>query len=423
MPTLTDKLRALGVQLGAQEIEKPKIRNPYSIDKVLDGKIITTSQGEIFTVENSFPIEYSNGASPIGLIADLEILSSWTGQNNIKSLPPEDFAFIDIETTGLSGGTGTYAFLIGIGRYISNEFRIIQVFLREPYEEPAQLLAAEQYLDNSQAIVSFNGKAFDIPILISRYTLHHWIHPFQNMAHIDLLHIARRLWRDRIPNRMLSNLEFNVLGVTRTEEDIPGWMIPSLYFDFLRDGDARPLKKVFYHNNMDVLSMAALLNYIAGLLSKPILPAEIHNSDTIAIAGILEDIGDFDSAIKLYNHALDHTNYSGVSSQEAVFLKAIEHLARIHKHQQDYSIAIELWKRAANLNQINPCIELAKYYEHQQKDFSEAMYWTRFALELLDKRTNSIKSDPLETRFHRELQRHDLEHRLERLSRKASRST
>ena len=423
MTSLTDKLRALGVHTGTQEILKPNIRNQHSIDKVLDGTFIDTPYGEIFVVENSFPIEYRLGQTPIKLTSELDILSSWTGLCNIKLLPPEAFIFIDIETTGLSGGTGTYAFLIGIGQYIANEFRIMQVFLREPFEEPAQLFAVDQYLSNAQAVVSFNGKAFDLPLLISRYTLHHRYHPFLNMAHIDLLHLARRLWRDRIQNRMLSNLEYQILGTSRTEEDIPGWMVPSIYFDFLRDSDARPLKRVFYHNLMDVLSLAALLNHISGMLSKSMRLSEIHKSDLIAIAGILEDIGDLESAIHLYNHALNPANHSYGFLDNHTFFKAIDRLARIHKHEQNYFIAIELWKQAANLLQIPPCVELAKYYEHQQKDISEAIYWTRFALEILDKDIKPSETDSFPTRFDRDLYRKDLEHRLERLSRKALKNT
>jgi len=419
MTSLTDKLRALGVQTGAKEIIKPKTRNQFSIDKVLNGKFVETPYGEIFVVENIFPIEYRLGHLPIKLTSDMDILSSWTGLNNLKLLSPESFVFIDTETTGLSGGTGTYAFLIGIGQYIAKEFRIMQVFLSEPFEEPAQLSVVDQYLSNAHAIVSFNGKAFDLPLLISRYTLHNQYHPFQNMAHIDLLHLARRLWRDRIQNRMLSNLEYQILGTSRTEEDIPGWMVPSIYFDFLRDSDARPLKRVFYHNLMDVLSLTALLNYISGMLSKSMRIKEFHKSDLIAIAGILEDIGDLESAIHLYNHALNPANHSDSLLDTHTILKATDRLARIYKHEQNYLNAIELWKQAANLLQISPCVELAKYYEHQQKDFSEAIYWTRFALEILDKKMKPSETDSFTSRFDRDLCRQDLEHRLERLSRKA----
>src|SRR4030067_1036414 len=141
--------------------------------------------------------------------------------------------------------------------------------MRDPFEEPAMLLALEEFLAPCKTLVTFNGKSFDAPLLTTRYTLQGWPSPMGRMAHIDLLHLARRLWRDRLPSRTLSNLEVQILGAQRSEEEIPGWMIPQMYFDFLRDGDARPMKRVFYHNEMDVLSMAALLNLVVNLLENP----------------------------------------------------------------------------------------------------------------------------------------------------------
>ena len=134
--------------------------------------------------------------------------------------------------------------------------------MRDPAEEAGMLEALAEFLAPTQALVTFNGKAFDAPLLITRYTLHNIPFPFKDYAHLDLLPLARRLWRDRLPSRALKYLEENVLSAPRTLEEVPGYEIPYLYFDYLRSRDARPLKGVFYHNAMDVVAMAALLSHV-----------------------------------------------------------------------------------------------------------------------------------------------------------------
>jgi uncharacterized protein YprB with RNaseH-like and TPR domain len=210
-----------------------------------------TSQGDTYIVESIF--RWNNLQTQLALTALWKTLSQ-AGTPGIERLSRSSFAFIDTETTGLSGGTGTYAFLIGAGRFDGDDFHLAQFFLRDPYEEPAQLAALENFLAPCQAVVSFNGKAFDAPLLNARFTMHGWHSPLLDMSHIDLLHLARRLWRNRLPKRALIDLEAQILGAQRTEEDVPGWMVPQLYADYLRDGNPQPLKSVFYHNSMDILS-------------------------------------------------------------------------------------------------------------------------------------------------------------------------
>jgi len=153
----------------------------------------------------------------------------------IAVLPPfkEEIRTVDTETTGLAGGSGTYTFMVGIGRFEGDEFRLAQFFLRDPSEEAAQLAAIEKFLAPCQAVVSFNGKSFDLPLLNSRYLINGCPPPLAGAAHIDLLHLSRRLWRARLPSRTLGNLEAKILGLTRAQQDVPGWMIPDLFLDRL----------------------------------------------------------------------------------------------------------------------------------------------------------------------------------------------
>ncbi len=191
------------------------------------------------------------------------MLAEWAREPRLAELAPADFAFLDTETTGLSGGTGTYAFLVGVARFEDEGLHLAQFFMRDPSEEPGLLAALEEFLAPCQALVTFNGKAFDAPLLLTRYLCHGWQPPFQGLAHVDLLHLARRLWRDRLPSRTLTMLEAHILGAGRSEEDIPGWLIPEMYFTYLQTGDPTPLKSVFYHNAMDVISLVALMEHMS----------------------------------------------------------------------------------------------------------------------------------------------------------------
>jgi hypothetical protein len=348
--------------------------------------------------------------------APLEILADWVGDSRLGDLSPASFAFLDTETTGLSGGTGTFAFLIGVGRFENQEFHLAQFFLRDPAEEPAQLAALEAFLAPCQAIVTFNGKAFDLPLLITRYNLHGWQHPFTDLIHVDLLHLARRLWKERLPSRSLGSLEVQILDAHRTEEDVPGWLIPSLFFNYLRDGDPEPLKSVFYHNAMDVLSLAALLNYSAALLANPLGEGVQHGLDLIALARFFEHLGNLDAAARLYAQALDHADAHSDRLPRDVILQAIHRLAVIHKRQDNLVAAVPLWQQAARRQHLAAHVELAKVYEHRWHDLPAAFYWTNAAIELIQ--TSPNEGGVSLPAYERRQWLAELEHRLTRLRRK-----
>src|SRR5262249_33194494 len=142
---------------------------------------------------------------------------------------PSRIAFLDTETTGLSGGTGTYAFLVGIGTWRSSGFLVEQFFMRNFDEEAAVICPLEERLSQVKVVVTFNGKCFDLPLLESRFVMHRRDWPLADGIHLDLLHPSRRLWKLRLKDCSLANLEREVLGFER-EEDIPGYLIPQVYF-------------------------------------------------------------------------------------------------------------------------------------------------------------------------------------------------
>jgi uncharacterized protein len=159
---------------------------------------------------------------------------------------------------------------LGLVSVLKQVFRLIQLFMRDPGQEQALLASLARILAPFKVIVTFNGRGFDVPLMKARHVMNGIPHPFDNLEHIDLLPVARKLWRNRLPSRALKSLEVDILQLPRTAEEVPGYLIPEMYFDYLRSGDARPLSGIFYHNGMDILSLAALFNFVNDLLVDPL---------------------------------------------------------------------------------------------------------------------------------------------------------
>ncbi len=406
MPTLSERLKSLGVQIGAKDLPSPHPAKTFPVEDIVAGRFVDTGNGSTYLIEQDFPVDYIHGQVGLRISTRPFTIAEWAGVVEIAEQNPEDLVFLDTETSGLAGGTGTFAFLVGAGRYTSNGFHLAQFFMRDPLEEPALLLAFEDFIAPCRTIVSFNGKAFDIPLLETRYTMQGWKSPFGVFSHVDLLHLARRLWRDRLPSRTLANLEVQILHANRTDEEIPGWMIPQIYFDYLRDGDARPLQRVFYHNAMDVVSMAALLNHTSALLEHPFMQPATDSIDLAAVARLLEDLGHSEQAAELYEHCL-------ISDlPEDIHTDTLLRLALLHKHNNNYLAAIPLWEQAASRHRIYAYEELAKYYEHHALDLEHALQWTLRALEVIE----TAGFPPTETN----LWKSEFQHRLQRLQKKIS---
>lgn len=404
--SLADKLKALGVKVGVSDLvpPEPKSKASFSIETVVDGRDLDTRAGETFVTEQIFPADYHHGHTPLGLAPRLEVLASWAQDPRLLDMPLEAYAFLDTETSGLAGGTGTYAFLVGIGRYEGQAFRLAQFFMRDPTEESALLEGVADFLAPAQALVTFNGKAFDAPLLKTRYRLHRSPVPFEGYSHLDLLPLSRRLWRDRLPSRALKYLEENILGAPRSIEEVSGWEIPSIYFDYLRSGDATPLKGVFYHNAMDVVAMAALLYHVSTLLAEPHEQQHEFGQDVVALAKLFEDLGKWDDAARLYERSF------GMGLPEPDFWQTIQRLSILQRRRGDLEAAVHLWEKAAAEGNIYAHIELAKYFEHRRRDPVQALKWTRSAHDLAQN-----PALPVYVRRHWE---EEIDHRLERLNAK-----
>ena len=187
-----------------------------------------------------------------------------------RTRPPlssDRLLFLDLETTGLAGGAGSYAFLVGCGWFEPPSpsasagqaacFHGCQFFLADFAAERALLESVAELADGIACVVTYNGKTFDLPLIETRFVLQRMTTPFADMAHVDLLHPARRMWREEDVECRLTYLEQALCGHAR-EGDVPGFEIPSRYFQYVRSGDARPLEAVLEHNRLDIISLAML---------------------------------------------------------------------------------------------------------------------------------------------------------------------
>jgi uncharacterized protein len=317
---------------------------------------------------------------------------------------PEHWLFLDTETTGLAGGSGTYAFLVGVGWWEGGGLEIEQFFMREYSEERALLFALRERIAEHPVLVTFNGKSFDWPLLETRYRMSRKISVPTPDAHLDFLHPARNLWRLRLGSVRLSELERHVLGWDRGADLLSG-MIPQIYFDFLRGGPPERLVPVLNHNQMDLRGLAALSSRILSLLSD----AEHLGQDGLELFGvsrICEKRGEHTRARNLYQRSI--ASFLPTETDRV----ARRLLARLAKRQGDFDLACELWKHALGNSRhgYDAYEQLAMYYEHKARDPEQARQIVQQALDELSHaiQVGDIAPGPyceIKARFDRRMER------------------
>lgn len=400
--SLLRRLKALGINIPLQT-ETALSSEPSNNDRLEfpGGAFEQTEVGEVFVVTTILPTNDLHGNTQLKGEFPGKIIAQWSKHPELANISLDKYIFIDVETTGLISSAGTYTFLIGAARFIDDNLVIKQLFLSDPSMETAQLSYMENWISPTEIIVSFNGKSFDIPMLRSRFAFHRWPNPFAGYKHLDLLHLARKLWKLRLPDRSLGQLEIKILNFQRDEIDVPGWMIADLYQEYLLTGNIEPLNSIFYHNKIDVVSMAALLNHIAGTLKSPLTTDIEHELDLLSIARLHRDLKDYDVSIEIYEKFLSSTNIPANLRLDTNF-----ELGSIYKRIGDYHQAEQYWIFNANLGDILSCIELAKYYEHKTREYLKALDWTKKAI------SHNDASDIFTVK------KTDLDKRLARLTRK-----
>ena len=397
MPTdLATKLRQWAPAGAATR--RPAARRP-GIESVLPGRFESTPHGDCFLVERSYPLDTAQGRVPLAHALALSPRARHLlARGAADHVDPRRALFLDTETTGLSGGTGTYAFLVGVAYFDGPRLVLRQYFMRHPGEEAALLAALADLLAEFPLWVTFNGKTFDVPLLDTRFLVTRRAALPRPAHHLDLLHPARRLWRTRLPSCALGSLERILLGVRRAE-DVPAWTIPGLYFDYVRRGRCEPLRGVFAHNAEDLLSLVALLAFVGDVLDEP--PRHAHHADALALVRLYAQCGLAGEAAIWCHAALDH-----VPPVERGALRW--ELALLLRRAGAREAAVEIWEELAGESgawAAAALVELAKHYEHHARDYAAATRATEAALAAL-----AVSRLPVSDR-----ERVDLERRLGRL--------
>jgi uncharacterized protein YprB with RNaseH-like and TPR domain len=344
-------------------------------------------------------------------IADLAVIAD-----------PMQWLFLDTETTGITGGTGTYPFLVGLAWWDAAGLQVEQFFMRDFSEEHAVLLHLAERMAARRVLVTFNGKSFDWPLLETRYAMTRAIKPCVPLAHLDFLHPARALWKLRLGSVRLVDLERHVLDAARLgwhrNDDVESALIPQFYFDYLRGGPLEPLIGVFRHNQMDLRGLAALAARIMSILDASHQSGDSRGDplDLVALSRMVHKHGNTVRALQLYEQAL------GNDLPVEISRAARRELAMLAKRGGDFARANMLWEELAEdpLDAFHAFKQLAIFYEHRARDCKRAADICQRALKLLRQRktsrwtVDSLESQQIEACFAHRLKR------LERLAGKAS---
>jgi hypothetical protein len=420
---LRRRLRELGVVKGVRELQIRESRRPKAIEDLVAGRFHTTSHGQCFVAEASYPLDHPHGDLSLSTFLELcpQVLARLEKDERVANVDLRRICFLDTETTGLSGGTGTMAFVVGLGFFTEDGFQLQQYFLRDPGDEPAMVKALMEQFPTFEALISFNGRSFDVPIIENRFILARVVPPLRRKVHVDLLHPARRLWRYALSSCALTSLERRVLGVRRQQADVPSGVIPVLYRDYLRTGDARDMERVLYHNKIDILSMVTLAVRLCRAYMDPWHERSddagwaLGGAEFYALGRWYGDEGRVDDAERAYRTALRLCSGAGSNLR----IRVLRELAYLLKRDDRRDDAFALWQQLAlesteETGGVLAHVELAKYFEWYLEDLVRAAGWTRMALRNVGGRRSSLRRDD---------RRDELRHRLSRLERKLDRNS
>ena len=405
MDSLANRLKGLGFK-PASSVQATEPIGRISLEEAIQGAVVENSVGSFVIKEQLYPYDHIHGD-----VIFSDGISTGSISKTARIEPSNNaldrMLFIDTETSGLSGGAGTFAFLIGVGRFVREGFLLRQFIMRDPTEEQSMLLHLSNVIDKNTIFVTFNGKSFDIPLIQYRFIINRFPDRIRELPHLDILHLSRRLWRRQLASCTLKDLEVAILHFTRTSEDVPGWMIPDIYFEYLRTNDPKQIADVIYHNAQDIVSLAALFIQISELMQADTIGKEYSIDDLIAIGRIYWDMRDYETAGRIYQACsekkLNNTQIIAVNSA----------LGQYQKYCQDYVKAVEHWKTAAAIGDMASCVELAMYYEHKIRDVASALQWSELGLSFIAGNKNTQN----QSRYQKVLEK-----RIARLKKKGSKN-
>lgn len=406
-PTGDETISELRKRVEAIMVRRPAVKTStppclphgdlHPLKLLIQGEEVENDLGKFFLAHDLIHCSYRHGFRRIGEISNLDMgaVSLLANNPDMIHFDYKDALFLDTETTGLAGGTGTLPFLIGMGWFEEESFIIRQIFVRDFSEERAALAYFLDVTKKKCFLVTFNGKAFDVGLLSTRLIMNRLNTPLSSLPHLDLLHPSRRLLGHRVDNNRLATLEEAILG-HRREGDLPGSEMPQRYFDWLKSRDARLMVDVFEHNRLDVISMVALTIHLAEILTPCSGANHIETRDLIAASRLLIDRGNISGAEKILE-TLIHSEDPDVACESRRMLSII------YKRLDSWEKAVEIWEMMITdrPGDIFSSEELAKWYEHKKHDFKKAI--------------NIVNQALNQTRHIGGLERETLMHRLKRL--------
>ncbi len=380
---LYDRLSRLAALAPVRRHEPlPDPRAPHDVMAALNAELRSNAYGKYAAANNWYATPEM--CKPCAEVLSLLLPRTTTATDDAmtQTLDPQQWLFLDTETTGLAGGTGTYAFMIGLAWWESGGIRVEQLFMRDFDEEHAILLALAERLQERPVLVTFNGKSFDWPLLQNRFRMTRQIETPELAAHLDLLHPARQLWRLKLGSVRLRELEHHILGAetlgwSRTE-DIDSSRIPEFYFDFVRRGAVEGVAGVFHHNRMDLRGLAALAGRVFQALSNLDAPGtnDRESLELFCVSRLLSRRGEHPKARRACERSLD------IGLPDSFARQAMHEAARLARRERDFGRASELWLALATSN--DPSIEaleqLALHYERREKNHLEATRLTHLAI-------------------------------------------
>jgi uncharacterized protein YprB with RNaseH-like and TPR domain len=355
---LTDKGRGPAVKAGERPVEK-KRREPVQV------------------FENSYALGACYGQIPIsmGLQIPADIVGFLSRDAAFEGLDLSTALFLDLETTGLAGGTGTVPFLVGLGYYRDDRFKVTQFFLNEMAEEDRLVRELDQFIREMgfRSIVTYNGKVFDVPLVETRFALHRMPCPLRGLPHLDFLFSARSLWKHKYDSCRLFNLAQQIVQAERSE-DIPGAEIPLRYFQYIRSGDFSLIDPILYHNQEDLLSLLGVVVAGAVLVERHREATKTGTGDPMdlyGVASLFERSGDAATSAALLQKAL--AGGGGLTAEASHIAR--KKLSHHFKKNKDWDKALPFWQEMAAGEAVDcDCFrELSMYFEHTVKDYGEAI--------------------------------------------------
>lgn len=354
--------------LQREELERRRAAGDFEVHKVTLGRVEGSDDRSFILLREDFPLEHRQGNVELGdaLNAASRHIALSAADPELGDFDPRKALFMDTETTGLAGGTGTVAFLVGMGYFMEDFFRLDQCFMRDYDDEEAVLAFVGERMREAEVIVSYNGKSFDLPLLRTRFVQNRLPFSGETLLHYDLVHASRRFWKRRLADCSLANIEREILGIER-HGDVPGHLIPQMWFDYLNTRDARPLEGVFYHHKMDILSLVSLTAWLSQCLDEA-GPGFAHTEDRLSLVRLHFNQKHYEDVIRHANVFLDNEVHSPLR-QECLGM-----LAMAHKRLQYFFEMQHTWERLLGEypDNLTACLELAKHHEHRSRNMLKA---------------------------------------------------